>query len=270
MSPHRAPSLKRILTVLIILAGLAPSGAPARASSMMSQCRFDPDGYFYIKGGAPQGLAEVDHIQLQVTNKSGESHLVAKNGTSRRFASLGEFRTHSGGSGITFEFTTETIEGVSYQFSGKFVAICVLAESELDPDKVVALGRLMKFEKGRKTRAADVELTYSKAPRPQTSRQSRDGSGTGREVLAIVSKMELKAYTDDLGNGKVLVSDIVRFEVVEPKELTHVTVTAYYQGAPEVQGRRLQVRHLVRFELPPEVQRDGILLADLKGLRFRE
>ena len=50
----------------------------------------------------------------------------------------------------------------------------------------------------------------------------------------------------------------------------HVTVMAYYQGTPNVQGKRLQVRDLVRSELPSEVRRDGILLADLKGLRFRE
>jgi len=119
-----------------------------------------------------------------------------------------------------------------------------------------------------------VEFTYSKSPRQPTSRQSNDGSeradGTGREVLAIVTKIELKAYTDDLPNGQVLVSDVIRFEVVEPEELMHVTVMAYYQGTPNVQGKRLQVRDLVRSELPSEVRRDGILLADLKGLRFRE
>ena len=120
-----------------------------------------------------------------------------------------------------------------------------------------------------------MELTYSNSPRRETSRRTNDGSepadaGTGREVLAILSKMELKAYTDNLENGEVLVSDIIRFDVVEPKELTHVTVTAYYQGAPNVRGRRLQVGDLVRFELPPEPQRFGILLWDLKGLRLRE
>ena len=283
MSPssitHRAVLFNRVLTILIILAGLVPMGAPTRASSTMPQCRFDPDGYFYIKGGSPRGFEELDHIQLQVTDKSGrrptlESHLYAKSGRSYKFARLGEFRTHSSGRGITFEFTTEIIEGVNYQFSGKFDSICVLAEAELDLEKVVALGRLLKFKKGQKKGAADVELTYSKSPRRQTSRQSNDGSepaaGTGREVLAILSKMELKAYTDNLSDGSVLVSDVIRFEVVEPKELMHVTVTAYYRGAPNLRGRRLQVGDLVRFELPSKPQRDGILLADLKGLRFRE
>ncbi|HKO99362.1 MAG TPA: serine hydrolase domain-containing protein [Pyrinomonadaceae bacterium] len=106
------------------------------------------------------------------------------------------------------------------------------------------------------------------------SRQSHAGSepaaDTRRVVLARLSKIEPKAYTDDLPDGNVLVSDIIRFEVVEPKELTHVTVTAYYRGAPNVHGKRLQVGDLVRFELPSEPQRHGILLADLKGLRFRD
>lgn len=277
---HRAVLFHTVLAMLIILAGHIPLEARTFASSMMPQCRFDPDGYFYLKGQPPRVFEEFDHLQLRVTDQSGppttlESHLDAKNGTSYRFARLAEFRTHSSGTGITFEFTTEIIKGVNYQFSGKFTSICVLAQTELDPENVVARGQLLKFKNGKKKGAADIELTYSESPRSQTSSQSNDGSaepadGTGRDVLAIVTKIELKAYTDDLGNGKVLVSDIIRFEVVEPKELMHVTVTAYYQGAPEVQGRRLQVRDLVRFELPPAVQRDGILLADLKSLRFRE
>ena len=266
---------RRAILFLIILVGLVPMAAPTPASSTIPQCRFDPDGYFYIKGGPPKGFAEFGYIQLQ-TGNSGQpptvgSHLSAGNGKSYRFAG---FRTHSSGGGITFDFTTETIDGVNYKFSGKFDSICVLAETERDPEKVVALGTLMKFEKGKQKEAADVELTYSPSPRPKKSKQSNDGSapadGTGRDVLAIVARMELKAHTDNLDNGAVLVSDIIRFDVVEPKELTHIAVTAYYQGAPNVQGKRLQVGDLVRFELPSEPQRLGILLGDLKGLRFRE
>ncbi|HEY6047263.1 MAG TPA: hypothetical protein VIU65_11715, partial [Pyrinomonadaceae bacterium] len=127
---HRASLFTRVLTLLIILAGVSPSGAPARAISMMPQCRFDPDGYFYVKGGSPRGFEELDYIQLQGPHNSNqhtnlESQLSAKNGRSYRLASLGEFRTHSSGNGIVFEFTTESIKGVQYQFSGKFRSICV-------------------------------------------------------------------------------------------------------------------------------------------------
>jgi len=277
---HRTVLFNWLLTMLLILGGLVSLGAPTHASSTMPQCRFDPDGYFYIKGSSPQGFEEFDHIQLLVTDhvsalrQPPDSHLSAKNGRSYRFVKLAEFRTHSSGGGINFAFTTETIEGVSYQFAGKFDSICVLAEEEGNPKNVVALGRLLKFEKGQKKVAADVEFTYSEFPRRQASSQSHGGSeppaGTGIEVLAIVSMMELKAYTDRLSNGSLLVSDIIRFDVVDPKERAHITVTAYYQGAPIVQGKRLQVGDLVRFERPPGPQRHGILLGDIKGLRFRE
>lgn len=263
--------------LLVILTGLVPMTESTRALSILPQCRFDPDGYFYVKGGAPKGFEEFDHIQLHSEKSDGptvESRLAAKNGSVYRLARLGEFRTHSSGAGITFEFTTEIVKGVNYQFSGKFTSICVLAQTERDGENIVTEGRLVKFEKGKEKRAADVELTYSTCLRPQKSRQSTGGSepepGTGREVLAIVTKIEPKAYTDHLENGKVLVSDVIRFAVVEPTELKHVTIAAYYQGAPNVQGKRLQVGDHVRFELPSEVLRHGILLGDLKGLRFRE
>jgi hypothetical protein len=267
----------KLHTILFILL-LILIAAPMRASSITSQCRFDPDGYFYIKGDPPRGFEEFDYLQLRVTGPNRwptvESRVFAKGGRTYPFTKLGEFQTHASGRGIIFEFSTEKIAEVHYQFSGKFTSICVFADTERDPENVVAVGRLLKFKNGKQKAAADVELTYSSSPRQQTSSQSMVGSdpeaGTGREVLAIVRKIEPKAYTDDLGNGKVLVSDVMRFQVVEPQELTHITVTSYYRGVPEVQGRRLQVGDRVRFELPSGVQRDGILLADLKGLRFRE
>ena len=146
---------------------------------------------------------------------------------------------------------------------------------EAPPDNPHEQVRLKRFPPGFFEMMVDWTTTQLRARARQTSRQSNGGpqpadAGTGREVLAIVTKIELKAYTDDLGNGKVLVSDIIRFEVLEPKELANIAVTAYYQGVPNLQGRDLQVRDLVRFELPSEPRRHGILLWDLKGLRFRE
>jgi len=91
----------------------------------------------------------------------------------------------------------------------------------------------------------------------------------GREVLAVVKAIEPKSYTDDLPDGKVLVSDVMRFEVAQPAELAGVTVVAYYQGSPEVDGRRLQLGDLLYFKLPSAPGRDGISLWDLKDLRFR-
>src|SRR5262245_31275595 len=117
---HSTLPFTRLFTMLMILAALIPVGAPTRASSILPQCRFDPDGYFYTKGNPPRGFEDFDYLQLVMarSDRRLESHLNVKNGPSYRFAKLGEFQTHSSGSGITLEFTTEILEGVNYQFSG--------------------------------------------------------------------------------------------------------------------------------------------------------
>ena len=265
-----------VLTLMIILAAIVAVGADARPSSMMLQCRFELDGYFSIKGGSPQGLEEIDHIQV-VTDEGarlppGQSRLYVKSGRAYRFTKLGEFRTHSSGGGITFEFKTEIIAGVNYEFSGKLDNICIPAESERDPANVVALGRLLKFKNGTKKAAAEVALTYSKSQRQilRSPNDSAAAAGRGPQVLAILGKIEPKTYTDELPNGELLVSDVYRFEVVDPKELRKITVMAYYRGVPDLGGRRLKTGDLVYFELPSMPQRYGILLLDLKGLRFRD
>jgi hypothetical protein len=150
-----------------------------------------------------------------------------------------------------------------------------LALQPLYKDHFQVPGHVVWFTRDKNGKVNDMHVGLSRVrdmPFVRISSQSNDDpksvDGTGREVLAILRKIAEKAYTDDLGNGKVLVSDVFRFEVVEPKELTKVTVTAYHRGAPNIQRRRLQVGDHVRFELPPPVQREGILLQDLKGLRF--
>jgi hypothetical protein len=89
----------------------------------------------------------------------------------------------------------------------------------------------------------------------------------GTAVLAVIKSMEPKAYTDTLDDGSVLVSDVFVFSVVEPHDLNEVTVTAYFQGTPAVDGHVLKVGDFVRFNLPSGPMRYGILLQDLPGLR---
>jgi hypothetical protein len=141
--------------------------------SRINQCVFDPDGYLYLKGSSPEGFADFDHIALLVRSKGprppSDSSLNTKDEKAYKFRKLANLYTHSSGRGITFEFETETSGGVSYQFSGKFISICIFAEDETDPASVVAEGRLMKFLNGKEAARADVQLTYSKSRRPRSS-----------------------------------------------------------------------------------------------------
>jgi hypothetical protein len=155
-------------------AAVSVESAPHTLSTIL-QCPFAPDGYFYIKGDPPEGFDEIDYVELLVRGKwvrdkwevhpVSDSHLSARGGKSYKFTKLGEFRTHSSGGGITFDFETENAEGVSYKFAGKFHSICVLAEEKRDPKRVVAEGRLTKLVDGKEAATAEVQFTYSKSRR---------------------------------------------------------------------------------------------------------
>ena len=121
---------------------------------------------------------------------------------------------------------------------------------------------------------AILALACTTADVPRTSKGAAAtavvvDAAEGREVLAVIKAIEPKSYTDDLSDGKVLVSDVMKFTVVQPSELAGVTVVTYYQGIPEIDGRRLELGDLLYFRLPSVPRRDGILLWDLKDLRFR-
>ena len=161
-----------VALTVTLSAAVGIESAPRTLSTIL-QCPFDPDGYFYIKGGPPEGFKEIDYVELQVSAKwvrdkwvghpVSDSWLAVRGGKSYKFKKLGEFRTHMSGGGITFDFETENAEAVSYKFTGKFHSICVLAEEKRDPERVVAEGRLTKLVDGKEVATAEVQFTYSKS-----------------------------------------------------------------------------------------------------------
>ena len=156
----------------IILPATVGAGSTLPTSSRIIQCAFDPDGYLYLKSSSTEGFDDFDHIVLLVRGKGprppSDSSLNTRDEKAYRFKKLANLYTHSSGRGITFDFETETSGGVSYQFSGKFISICIFAEDETDPERVVAEGRLMKFKDGKESAAAEVQFTYSKSRRPRS------------------------------------------------------------------------------------------------------
>lgn len=165
-----AAALFCCVTMMVTLpATVSVESAPPTLATIL-QCRFDPDGYFYIKGDSPKGFEEIDYIELLVSGKRddrpvSDSRLSLHDGKSYKFTKLGAFRTHMSGGGITFDFETESAEGVSYKFTGKFHSICVLAEEKRDPERVVAEGRLTKLVDGKEAATVEVQFTYSKSRR---------------------------------------------------------------------------------------------------------
>ena len=155
----------------ITQAAIVVAGLPAPALSTIMQCPFQPDGYFYLNEPKPASFDDFDHIGLWVTGKKGAPRLAASRlytsaGKSYKFAKLVTSGAQAGEWGIPFQFETEPIGGMSYQFSGKFITVCVYAQEKSDPTRVVAKGRMTKLKNGEEVATADVQFTYSRSHRP--------------------------------------------------------------------------------------------------------
>jgi len=197
------------------------AGSTPRTISRMIQCgAFRPDGYFYVKGAAPEGFEDFGHIELltvdpimtfdpiqRLTSHSGvrrppsDSRLYTKDGKSYKFTKFAEFERHSSGWGDVFEFETEMIEGVSYQFTGKFTRPCVFSQDERGSKKVVAEGRIAKFRDSKEAATAKVQFTYSWA---------------GQIVLYPREAGDIIAFVETFSRVDLFVNDAIRYLGTNP------------------------------------------------------
>ena len=119
--------------------------------------RFDPDGSFWLKDGttAPTEFSDFSAINLNAKRlrRLPSPGLQLNNGTTYRFKTLTVKRDN-------FTFTTITLRGVSYSFSGKFLKGGVYASGILDDQTPVLEGTLTKFRDGKKVAEANLKLVY--------------------------------------------------------------------------------------------------------------
>ena len=137
-----------LITLSILLVNLSAFGQKKSA-------RFDPDGTFWIVGETPSEFKEFSAINL---NAKRSRHLPSPglqitNGKTFRFKTLTVKRND-------FTFTTMTVGGVSYSFSGKFLKGGVFYTSDLDDTVPVLEGTLTKFRAGQKIAEAKLALSY--------------------------------------------------------------------------------------------------------------
>ena len=137
-------------------AGAAGGGLPR----VPVQKAFRPYGYFSLVGKAPRGFENFDTIQYwrRDQEQTGED-------ISERTAGVNE----TGGvvypyaevsvTRRTFVFTTKTVRGVSYKFSGRFLRSDFVG-ADMDLQKPVLAGTLGKYRNGRRVAGATVRLSY--------------------------------------------------------------------------------------------------------------
>ncbi len=121
---------------------------------------FDPShGEFEISGKKPAGFEDFSTIWFQIL-EYGE-YFALKN-----FGGLEAGEKHYELRNIFFDgkswsFETETIDGVSYKFAGKFAKHIVRTDGAGDADNKALHGHLIKFVKGVKAAEGDLFFNFS-------------------------------------------------------------------------------------------------------------
>jgi hypothetical protein len=126
----------------------------APAFTQRKAARFDPDGSFWIRGTPPPEFSDFDSInlnakRLRYLNPPG----LMMRTTRYRYKTLTVQRDN-------FTFTTMTVRGIFYTFSGKFLKGGVYGAGNLDDETPVLEGTLTRFRNGKKVAEANLKFVY--------------------------------------------------------------------------------------------------------------
>lgn len=141
----------RVCVSIFLLLLAATSGLTQRKQS---NARFDPDGSFWIHGSPPAEFSDFDSINLNAKRlRYLNSPGLMMRTTRYRYKTLSVKRDN-------FTFTTMTVRGVFYTFSGKFLKGGVYGAGDLDDETPVLEGTLTKFRDGKKVAEANLKFVY--------------------------------------------------------------------------------------------------------------
>lgn len=155
-STHTRSSVARWRACRIIFVLLCLITTPVFGQQKQSSARFDPDGSFWIDGTQPPPeFSDFSAINLNAKRlrRLPSPGVQLNNGTTYRFKTLIVKRDN-------FTFTTMTLRGVSYSFTGKFLKGGVYAAGDLDDETPVLEGTLTKFRGGKKVAEANLKFVY--------------------------------------------------------------------------------------------------------------
>ena len=143
-------SLRLCVQTIVVLLLCLLTISPAQKSA-----RFDPDGSFWIIGDHGDGFSDFGGINLNAkrVRRLPSAGVQLVNGKTFRFRTLNVKQDN-------FTFTTVSIGGVSYSFSGKFLQGGVFAATDLSDERPVLEGVLRKHKAGKKVAEAKLKFMY--------------------------------------------------------------------------------------------------------------
>lgn len=170
--------MKKINTCLLALTiVLALSSGDAFARCMQSFSEFEKSstvrafmpiteddvfGYFFISGKAPKDFADIDHLNLGGSGEYGAGanppyygQIRLKDKKKADFKLLKPMLEDK-----NLNFKTETVNGVSYEFTGTLTRIDFAGDSQPKANEKVLSGTLKKIKAGKTIAESKIEFTW--------------------------------------------------------------------------------------------------------------
>src|SRR5688572_33489666 len=143
--------LRRLTAVAMVFVAVALTASV----SAQQKSRFDPSGAFWVEGEPPAGFSDFSAINLNMRHlrRLPTSGVQLNDGTSFRFRTIIVKQSN-------FTFTTATLRGVYYTFSGKFLKGGDFAATWMGEETPVLEGTLAKFKGGKKVAEAKLKFMY--------------------------------------------------------------------------------------------------------------
>lgn len=136
------------LTTILLALGIV-------VSAQTKPAKFNPDGSFWLIGEPPTQFKDFGSINLngRRLRRIPSQGYQLNNGKTFHFKSLIVKRDN-------FSFTTVSLGGVYYTFSGKFLRGGVFAEQDLFDEQPVLEGVLARYKNGKKVAEAKLRFSY--------------------------------------------------------------------------------------------------------------
>ena len=144
----------------------APAGQPtgrtdASNTKPETGAQGDVTGAYFVKGTLPGDYSEIEHLSLATIDDQGNpaplnGFIRPKRRSAKDYKLVNPKLT-----GKNLTFSTTTVSGVSYSFTGTFEKLADFSANPPPPDEVILRGKLTKLLDGNMVIETDVDFTYS-------------------------------------------------------------------------------------------------------------
>lgn len=126
-----------------------------------TQTQGDVTGAYFVKGSLPSDFSEIEHLSLATIDDRGNPSPLNGFIRPKRRSAQDYKLVNPKLNGKNLTFSTATVNGVSYSFTGTFEKLDNFSANPPSSDEVILKGKLTRLLDGNMVIETDVNFTYS-------------------------------------------------------------------------------------------------------------